>query len=123
MAKLTGASAERLANYFVDYLYDDYRGSRHVRRVASWTGLLVLGIERLGVQARVPRTRQLVFRYKNRAFKMKYNHKAGPRGGIDLIEVLPGRGMPEGPTVRSIRSLSEAERFYLDCERHKPWHE
>jgi hypothetical protein len=123
MGKLTGASAERLANYFVDYLYDNYRGSRHVRRVASWTGLLVLGIEHLGAKARIPRTRQLVFAYKDRSFKLKYNHKAGPRGGIDVVEVLQGRGMPEGSTMRSIRSLSEAERFYLDCERDKPWHE
>src|SRR5262249_39402797 len=36
MAEATAASVERLANYFVNYLFDRYQGSRHVRRVATW---------------------------------------------------------------------------------------
>ena len=36
-----GASVERVADHFVNYLFDTYRGSRHVRHVASWVGFLV----------------------------------------------------------------------------------
>jgi hypothetical protein len=122
MAQLQGAPAERLTTHFVDYLFEDYRGSRHVRRVAAWVGFLVLGIERLShAQWKVPRQRQLFFSYKDRRYKAKYNHASGSRGGIDIIEVLPGRGSPEGSTVRSIKSLAEAEQFYSDCRAGSPW--
>ena len=69
MPRLMGASAERIANHFVDYLFDTYRGSRHVRQVAAWVALIVLGIERLaGHQWRVPRDRQLRFEVNGRPF-------------------------------------------------------
>jgi hypothetical protein len=113
MATLDDATpAERIADHFVNYLFDEYQGSRHVRRVASWVGLIVLGIEKLTGNRNVPRTRQLRFEYASRTFKAKYNHKAGPRGGIDIVEIDPGRGSPEGRTVGSIRNLAEAASFY-----------
>lgn len=122
MAKLQQAPAERIATHFVDYLFDSYRGSRHVRRVAAWVGLLVVAIERLSrSQWRVPRQRQLVFGYRGSTFKAKYSHGAGSRGGIDIVEILPGRGSPEGRIVRSIRSLVDAEQFYRDCAAGNPW--
>ncbi len=122
MAHLANASSDRLSDYFVDYLFDEYRGSRHVRRVASWVGLIVLGLQHL-VRAnwKVPRRRQLAFEYKGTTYKAKYNHSTGPRGGIDIVEVLPGRGAPEGRKMRSIRNLQDAERFYEDCARGQPW--
>src|SRR2546423_438469 len=112
MAKLANATAERLADHFVNYLFDEYRGSRHVRRVASWVGLIVLGIEKVTGSREVPRNRQLRFEYAGRSFKAKYNHKSGTRGGIDIVEILPGRGSPEGQTVGTIRNLAEAGSFY-----------
>ena len=112
MPKLADASAERIADHFVNYLFDEYQGSRHVRRVASWVGLIVLGVEKLEGSRNVPRTRQLRFEYDGRSFKAKYNHKSGPRGGIDIVEIGPGRGSPEGKTVGAIRNLEEAARFY-----------
>jgi hypothetical protein len=51
-------------------------------------------------------------RISRRSFKAKYNHKTGPRGGIEIVEVLDGRGSPEGKTVTSIKNLHEAEDFY-----------
>jgi hypothetical protein len=42
--------------------------------------------------------------------------RAGLRGGIDIIEVLPGRGAPEGGTVMQVRNLSEAEDSYLSLK-------
>src|SRR6266446_3478096 len=112
MARLAQASAELLADHFVNYLFDEYHGSRHVRRVASWVGLIVLGIEKLKGRRYIPRTRQLRFEYAGRSFKAKYNHKAGPRGGIAIVEIASGRGSPEGQTVGSITNLEEAASFY-----------
>ena len=34
------AAVERLADYFVNYLFDEFQGTRHVRRVATWIGFL-----------------------------------------------------------------------------------
>ncbi len=85
-----------------------------MRRVASWVGLIVLGIEKLTGSRKIPRTRQLRFEYAGRSFKAKYNHKTGPRGGIDIVEIVSGRGSPEGRTVASIKNLEEAARFYDD---------
>ena len=117
MAKLIGASSERLADHFVNYLFDEYQGSKHVRRVASWVGLIVLGIERTaGTDWKIPRNRQLLFDHNGRSLKAKYNHKAGSRGGVDIVEVLPGRGSPEGQTILSITNLQGAERFYKHAE-------
>ena len=36
--------SERLADYFINYLFDVYHGTRHVHRVASWVGLIVLAV-------------------------------------------------------------------------------
>jgi hypothetical protein len=106
-------SAEFLADGFVSYLFDTYRGTRHVRRIASWFGFIIKAVERLPyVSFSLRRARQLGFDYGGRTFKARYNHTAGARGGIDIVEVLPGRGAPEGKVVVSVVSLSDAERVY-----------
>lgn len=110
---------EQLANRFVSYLFDKYRGSRHVRRVASWIGFLILAVEKIaGSSLHQNRQRQITFNYKGRQFKARYNHKTGSRGGIDIIEVLRGRGSPEGGTVLQIKNLTEAEDCYLSLKAH-----
>ena len=66
---------DRVANHFVNYLFDECQGSRHVRRVASWVGLILKGIERSGAEnLTFHRTRQLTFDYKGQRFKARYNH-------------------------------------------------
>lgn len=115
MGKLRGVSPDRVAEHFVQYLFEEYRGSRHVRRVAAWVGLILLGIRKLRVRDWwVPRQRQLEFAYKGARFKGRYNHKAGGRrgGGIEIVHVLPGRGSPEGRPVAVMTTLEEAEKFY-----------
>ena len=107
---------ERMADYFVNYLFDKYSGSHHVRRVASWVGLIVLAIDKIGEERGIRNTRQIGFTFQGRTFKVKYDHSIGGRGGIQIIEVLPGRGSPEGEIVIEIKSLSEAEKFYNDAE-------
>ena len=108
--------SERLADHFVNYLFDEYHGTRHVRRVASWVGLIVLAVDRIGEEKEIRRTRQLGFTFQDRTFKVKYDHSLGSRGGIQIVEVLSGRGSPEGDIATSITSLSEAERFYNNAE-------
>jgi hypothetical protein len=110
-------SADRLTDHFVSYLFDQYQGSRHVRRVASWIGFIIIAVEKIaGGTLGQNRQRQIMFHYKGRQFKAKYDHKAGPRGGIDIIEVLPGRGAPEGGTVMQVRNLTEAEDCYISLK-------
>ncbi|MEX2220118.1 MAG: hypothetical protein WD749_15315 [Phycisphaerales bacterium] len=118
MPQLEEAAADRLADHFVNYLFDDYQGSRHVRRIASWMGFVLCGIRRVpGVIWKVGRKRQLVFQVGARRFKAKYDHQVGTRGGIRIVEVLPLQGQPEGVTVTTITSLREAERFYRGARR------
>src|SRR5438309_5782174 len=108
MATLADASAERLADHFINYLFAEKADSRHVRRVASWVGLIVLGIEKLAGSRYVPRRRQFRFEYSGKSYKAKFNHKAGPRGGIDILEIGDGRGSPEVQIIHSITNLQEA---------------
>jgi hypothetical protein len=76
-----------MADAFVNYLYDEYQGSRHVRGVASWLGLLVLGVEKIKDKWWLARTCQLFFEVNGRRYKAKYNHALGSHGGIEIIEV------------------------------------
>jgi hypothetical protein len=113
MTTKTVESIDRAADYFVNYLFDEYNGTRHVRRCATWIGMLLLAVNRVsrGTLAR-SRTRQMVFKYRRRRFKVKYDHKAGTRGGIVFVSILPGQGSPEGEPVITVTNLKEAERVY-----------
>ncbi len=110
-------SAERLADHFVNYLFESYQGSRHVRRVSAWVGFLVKAVERSsrGVFS-LNRQRQLLFEYRGRRFKARYNHTAGPRGGIEVVQVLPGHGAPDGEVMVRVAKLGDAEKLYHDLE-------
>lgn len=118
MAQAQKVGTELIAEYFVNYLFDDFKGVRHVRRVATWIGFLLKAIEKLpGVSFTRSRSRQLTFEYRDRRFKVRYSHKIKPRGGIEFIEVLSGRGAPEGKPVLSVGSLSGAETTYHDLRK------
>ena len=109
---------DRTADHFVNYLFDQYQGSRHVRRIASWIGLILKGIERSGAEnISFSRKRQLTFRYRGHQFKARYNHKVGRRGGIEILEVLPGRGMPDGEIVFQAKNLRDADDIYIGLGR------
>jgi hypothetical protein len=118
MASAEKKQSELLADYFVGYLFERYQGTRHVRRVATWIGFLLKAIEKLpGVQFERTRSRQLTFQYRRHRFKVRYNHKVGARGGIEFVEVLSGRGAPEGKVALTIGSLDEAESAYGDLRQ------
>ena len=82
MAKLADASAERLADHFINYLFAEKADNRHVRRVASWVGLIVLGIEKLTGSRYVPRSRQL--RFDTMAVVSRLNSTTVPERGVVL---------------------------------------
>lgn len=106
-------SSDRMADVFVNYLYDEYQGSRHVRRVAAWIGFLVLGIEQLKENWWLHRKRQVFFESKGHRYKVKYDHRIKPRGGIAIVEVKNDRGSSEiGGPVLTIANLNDAARFY-----------
>ena len=111
---MPGPDINRLSDHFIAYLFDQYKGTMHVRRIASWFGFILKGIENVATPSslRQNRLRQVVFDYRGRHFKAKYNHKAGARGGIQIIEFLHQRGTPEVGVVTTITSLAEAERAY-----------
>ena len=116
----TQVTPEMLANYFVSYLFTRYHGTLHVRRIASWIGFIVKGIERVvGANLQRSRSRQIRFDYHGRQFKVRYAHRIGPgrRGGVQIVEVLPGRGAPEGHVVVEITNLADAERAYQHLGR------
>ncbi len=118
MAKIVDSSPEFVANYFVNYLIGKYGEARHVRRVTSWIGLIVLGIEKISGQSwKVPRVRQLCFKHAGRSFKARYNHKVGKKGGIEIVQVLPGAGAPEGSVFYTIADLKSAEEFYNNAPK------
>ncbi len=95
-------STERLADHLVNYLFDGYQGTRHVRRVATWVGFLLKAIEKLpGANPRPNRSRQVVFDYGGHAFRARYRHDLGSRGGVEFVEMLPGRGRPDAAGSRS----------------------
>ena len=112
---MASPSPERIADQFINYLFDEYGGDTlHVRRVASWLGLIALGVDRVKDQWSRSHSRQLVFEAGSKRYKVKYDHAIKPRGGIAIVEIAKAQGSPEIGVVRSISSLQEAADFYDD---------
>lgn len=110
---MSKTSPERLADHFVSYLFGEYSGSRHVRRVASWVGFVLKAIDAVADStARQNRKRQVIFDYRGRHFKVRYNHKVGSRGGIEIVEFAKRRGSPDCGVVVEIGTLDGAEQVY-----------
>jgi hypothetical protein len=106
-------SAERMAEHFVNYMFEGYAGNaRHVRRVAAWLGFLTLGIDKIRDNWHGSNSRQLIFEKDGQKYKVRYNHGVRPNGGIEIVEVMDGRGSPDGVVVLQIGSLYDAARFY-----------
>jgi hypothetical protein len=90
--------------------------SLHVGRVGAWVGLILMGIKNLAPDMmEQSHLRQLVFRYRGRNFKVRYNHKAEGafRGGIELVEYIRQRqGAPDVAVIMTVKDLQSAEAFY-----------
>jgi hypothetical protein len=105
-------SADRMADVYLAYLFQEKADSRHVRRVASWLGLLILGVKKIADRWWVSHTRQLCFEVGKQRYKVRYNHRAGRRGGIEFVEIERSQGQPEIATVKTIVNLDDAASFY-----------
>ncbi len=105
-------SAERMTEAVLAHLFRNNADNPHVRRVASWLGLLILGIEEIKDMWWVSHTKQLCFEFDGRRFEARYNHRLKPRGGIEIIEVGPKPGLPDIGVVKMISNLKDAAKFF-----------
>jgi hypothetical protein len=113
------SSVDDLAEYLIGYIAKQYPDTKHVRRVGPWLGFILKAIERVATGTlELNRTRQIVFSYRGRQFKARYDHHAGFRGGIELVEFLPLQGSPDASSAAvRVTNLDEAERVYQSLEQ------
>jgi hypothetical protein len=105
-------SAERMAEAYLAKLFPDKADNPHLRHVASWLGLLLLGVEEIKDRWWLSRTKHLCFEFDGRRFKARYNHRLKPRGGIEIIEVEPKSGRTDIGVAKVISNLKDAAKFF-----------
>lgn len=107
-------SAERMSDLFLTYLFKNKADSRHVRRIASWLGFLIVGVEEVKDKWWLSHTRQLCFEVGSKRYKARYKHDLGRgrRGGIEFVQVAKSQGQPEIRIAKQISDLSEAAAFF-----------
>ena len=98
------ASIEQIAEYFVRYLFEEYHGIRHVRRVATWIGFILKAVNRAsGGTLQLNRTRQLTFTYKTHRFKARYNHQAAHAAESKSWKFCPAAALQKARSWRKSR--------------------
>jgi hypothetical protein len=108
---MTEMSRDFVAQHFINYMFDKANEVRHVQRVASWIGMVLLGIERRKDGWQFLNKRQLAFRKGAKWYKVRYSHAVQPRGGLQIVEMFDGR--TDGQVVQELGCLDDVERFYL----------
>ena len=105
-------SAERMAEISLAKLFRNRVDSPHLRRIASWLGLLVLGVEKIKDRWWVSTSKQLCFEFDGRRFKARYNPRLKPHGGIEIVEVESKPGQPDIGIAKAISNLKDAAKFF-----------
>jgi hypothetical protein len=105
-------SADRMTELFLAYLFKNRANDRHVRRVASWLGLLILGVEKIKDKWWLSHSRQLCFEIGSKRYKARFDHKIGQRGGIEFVEIAKTQGQPDIRVARQISDLASAAAFF-----------
>jgi hypothetical protein len=105
-------SAERMAEISLAKLFHNRADSPHLRRIASWLGLLILGVEKIKDRWWVSHSKQLCFEFNGRRFKARYNPRLEPHGGIEIVEVEPKSGKPDMSVAKAISTLKDAAKFF-----------
>ncbi|HEY0283446.1 MAG TPA: hypothetical protein VGC27_12580 [Rhizomicrobium sp.] len=105
-------SAERMAEISLAKLFRHRVDSEHLRRVASWLGLLILGVEKIKDRWWVSHSKQLCFEFDGRRFEARYNHRIEPHGGIEIVEVEPKSGKSDISVAKVIANLKDAAKFF-----------
>ena len=105
-------SAEHMAEISLARLFRVKADSQHLRRVASWVGLLILGVEKIKDRWWLSRSKQLCFEFDGRQFRARYNRNLKPHGGIEIVEVEPKTGLSDIGVAKAISNLKEAAKFF-----------
>ena len=105
-------SAEHMAEVYLAQLFRNKTDNPHLRLVASWLGLLILGIEKIKDIWWVSHTKQLCFEFDGRRFETRYNHRLKPHGGIEIVEVELKPGKPDIGVAKVISNLKDAAKFF-----------
>ena len=105
-------SAERMAEISLARLFRNRVDCKHLRRVASWLGLLVLGVEKIKDRWWVSTSKQLCFEFDGRRFEARYNPRLEPHGGIEIVEVEVKSGKPDISVAKAIANLKDAAKFF-----------
>ncbi len=104
-------TVEQVSDHFVGYICEHKASARHVRRVASWIGFVIGGIDKVATGWGFNRERQFWFQVADGTFyKVRYQHTLGSRGGIEILRM---NGNADGPTAVELKTLQDAETFYL----------
>jgi len=98
---------ERFTIRFLDYLYDNYRNERHIKRMAPSIGPIIWKIFQISHPS-LNRVRQIRFSYRDHVFKARYSHHNN--GMLEIVEVV---GRRDRRTVCRIRNLTEAMNLNL----------
>lgn len=108
-------TADFVCEHFLNYVFANRAGARHVRRVTAWIGMLTLAIEQKCDEWAFHRSRQFVFRKGDQWYKVRYSHKLrrGQRtvGGIQILKM---DGAHDGEVIRQFTSLDDVRHFYGD---------
>ena len=99
---------ERFTMRFLDYLYDNYRDQRHIKRMAPSIGPVIWKIFQISHPS-LNRVRQIKFNYRSHRFKCRYSHHE--RGRFEIVEQI---GRRDGRTVCIVRNLTEAMELDLE---------
>lgn len=109
-------SPQRKIEGIVKHILINYGAVLHVRRTVGWLGFVALGIEKVVGANWYPSLsrRSVYFRSRGKTYRVKFDHEIENGGGIVIVK-LKGRfaRYPEKSPVVSIRTLQEAEHFYL----------
>lgn len=93
---------EQLTIRFLDYLYDNYGDTRHIKRMAPSIGPIIWKLCQLAPLS-LTHTRQIRFDYRGHRFKGRYSHHGG--GRFEIVETI---GRRDGRNVCTIRNLTDA---------------
>ena len=105
-------SAERMAEVYLAKIFPDQADNPHMRQVASWLGVLMLGVEKIKDKWWVSHNKQLCFEFDGRRFKAQYNDRLEPHGGIEIIEVEAKTGQSDIGIAKVISNLKDAMKFF-----------
>lgn len=81
---------------------------KKARRVASWIGPILKAIDKIA-EPRLIHKRQVAFTYGGKKFKARFNHFISWKGGVEIINVRPWQGSPDGKQIVEIKNKNDVK--------------